>query len=90
MVTEKVFAVEEVHDREEVPVPFAVRETGVTVNGLQVSPAGRGLSDRATVPTKLKELVRVIVELIDVPADPLGDVALMEKSPTWTTTGLAV
>jgi hypothetical protein len=73
-----------VQDNEEVPVPFAVSETGVTVNGLQVRPEGRGVSERATEPTKLNELVRVIVELIDEPVTPLGDVALIEKSPTWT------
>jgi hypothetical protein len=67
-----------------VPVPFAVSDTGVTVNALQVRPAGRGVSERATVPTKLNVLVRVIVELIDEPVFPLGDVALMVKSPTWT------
>ena len=82
MVTEKAPAVGEVHDRLEVPVPFAVRDTGVTVNALQVKPAGRGVSERATEPTKLNVLVRVIVELIDAPAAPLGDVALILKSPT--------
>ena len=84
MVTEKVPWVGEVQDNEEVPVPFAVSDTGVTVNALQVKPAGRGVSDKATVPTKLNVLVRVIVELIDEPVFPLGDVALMVKSPTWT------
>jgi hypothetical protein len=82
--TEKVPVVDEVQDNEEVPVPLAVSETGVTVNGLHVRPAGRGVSERATVPTKLNVLVRVIVELIDEPVVPLGDVALIEKSPTWT------
>ena len=82
MVTEKVPAVGDVHDRLEVPVPFAVRDTGVTVNALHVKPAGRGVSERATEPTKLNVLVRVIVELIDAPAAPLGDVALILKSPT--------
>ena len=61
---------------------MAVRDTGVTVNALQVKPAGRGASERATEPTKLNVLVRVIVELIDAPAAPLGDVALILKSPT--------
>ena len=84
MVTEKAPAVGDVHDRLEVPVPFAVRDTGVTVNALHVKPAGRGVSERATEPTKLNVLVRVIVELIDEPAAPPGDVALIEKSPTWT------
>ena len=82
MVTEKAPAVVEVQDSEDVPVPFAVRDTGVTVNALQVKPAGRGVSERATEPTKLNVLVRVIVELIDAPAAPLGDVALILKSPT--------
>ncbi len=75
-------AVGEVHDSDDVPVPFAASDTGVTVNALQVKPAGRGVSERATVPTKLNVLVRVIVELIDEPAAPLGDVALIVKSPT--------
>jgi hypothetical protein len=52
IVTVNVPAVGEVHDNEEVPVPFEVRETGVTVNGLQVRPAGRGVSERTTEPTK--------------------------------------
>ena len=84
IVTEKVPAVGEVQDSEEVPVPLAVNDTGVTVNALQVKPAGRGVSERATEPTKLNVLVRVIVELIDEPVTPLGDVALIVKSPTWT------
>jgi len=75
-------AVGEVQERLEVPVPLAVNDTGVTVNALQVKPAGRGVSDKATVPTKLNVLVRVIVEEIDEPAAPLGDVALIVKSPT--------
>jgi hypothetical protein len=90
IVTVKLPTVDEVQERLEVPVPLAVSETGVTVNALQVSPVGRGVSERATEPTKLNELVRVIVEEIEVPVAPLGDVALIEKSPTWTTTGLAV
>ncbi len=51
---------------------------------MQVKPAGRGVSERATEPTKLNVLVRVIVELIDEPAGPLGEVAVIVKSPTWT------
>jgi len=74
----------EEQDNDDVPVPLAVSDTGVTVNALQVKPAGRGVSERATEPTKLNVLVRVIVELIDEPAAPLGDVALIVKSPTWT------
>jgi len=75
-------AVGEVQERLEVPVPFAVSDTGVTVNGLQVKPAGRGVSERATEPTKFWVLVRVTVEEIDDPAVPLGEVAPIEKSPT--------
>ena len=78
----KAVVVVEVHERLAVPVPFAVSDTGVTVNALQVRPAGRGVSERATVPTKLNVLVRVIVEDIDEPAEPPGDVATIEKSPT--------
>ena len=84
MFTMKEPAVGEVHERLDVAVAFAVRDTGVTVNALQVKPAGRGVSERATEPTKLNVLVRVIVEEIDEPAAPLGDVALIVKSPTWT------
>src|SRR5205807_3096284 len=84
IVTEKVFAVEEVQDNDDVPVPLAVRDTGVTVNALQVKPEGRGVSERATEPTKLNVLVRVMVEVADAPAAPLGDVAPIVKSPTWT------
>ena len=84
MVTENIPWVGEVQERLEVPVPFAVRDTGVTVNALHVKPAGRGVSERPTEPTKLNVLVRVIVELIDEPVVPLGDVALIVKSPTWT------
>ena len=82
MVTTKVPVVGEVQERLEVPVPLAVSDTGVTVNALQVKPEGRGVSERATEPTKLNVLVRVIVELIDEPAAPLGDVALIVKLPT--------
>ena len=84
MVTTKVPVVGEVQERLEVPVPLAVSDTGVTVNALQVKPEGRGVSERATEPTKLNVLVRVMVEMIDEPAAPLGDVALIVKSPTWT------
>jgi hypothetical protein len=82
MVTVKVPWVGEVQDNDDVPVPFAVSDTGVTVNALQVKPAGRGVSERATEPTKLNVLVKVIVDEIDEPAAPLGEVALIEKSPT--------
>ncbi len=84
MLTTNMPVAGEEQDRLEVPVPFAVSDTGVTVNALQVKPAGRGVSDRATEPTKLNVLVRVIVEEIDVPAAPLGLEALIVKSPTWT------
>jgi hypothetical protein len=82
MSTEKTPALGEVHDSMDVPVPLAASDTGVTVNGLQIKPAGRGVSERATEPTKLNVLVRVIVELIDEPAAPLGFEALIVKSPT--------
>jgi len=82
IVTEKLPEVGEVHDKLEVPVPFAVRDTGVTVNALQVKPEGRGVSERATEPTKLNVLVSVIVEETNEPVVPVGDVALIVKSPT--------
>ena len=75
-------AVGEEQERPEVPVPFAASDTGVTVNALQVKPEGRGVSERATEPTKLNVLVRVTVEEIDEPGIPLGEEALIEKSPT--------
>jgi len=84
MFTTNEPVVDEVQERLEVPVPLAVNDTGVTVNALQVKPEGRGVSERATEPTKLNVLVRVMVELIDEPAAPLGDVAPIVKSPTWT------
>ena len=52
IVTVKLPAVDEVQDNDDVLVPFAVRDTGVTVNALQVKPAGIGVSMRATEPTK--------------------------------------
>jgi hypothetical protein len=84
IVTENPLAVIEVQINEDVPVPLAVSETGVTVNELQIKPAGT-VSERPTVPTKLKVLVRVTVEVLDEPATPDGDVALIVKSPTWDT-----
>src|SRR5437667_2092018 len=84
MFTLKAFTVVEVHERLAVPVPFVARETAAErLNDWHVRPAGT-VSPRATVPTKLNVLVRVIVELIDEPTAPLGDVALIVKSPTWT------
>jgi hypothetical protein len=83
MVTTNAPVVGEIHERLEVPVPLAVSDTGVGLNRLQVKPAGT-VSERATEPTKLNVLARVIVELIDEPAAPLGPEALIVKSPTWT------
>ena len=74
-------AVGEEQERPEVPVPFAASDTGVTVNALQVKPDGT-VSVRPTEPTKLNVLVRVTVEEIDEPGIPLGEEALIEKSPT--------
>ena len=77
----------EEQDRLEVPVPFAVRDTGVKVNALQVKPAGRGVSERATEPTKLNVLVRLTD--IEEPVAPelklTGLPMLIVKLPTWTT-----
>ena len=87
MFTTKVPTVGDVQDRLELPVALAASDTGVTVNGWQVRPAGTVVTVRATEPTKLNVLVRVIVEEIDEPAGPLGDVALIVKSPTWTVAG---
>ncbi len=75
----------EVQDTVEVPVPLAtVSGTLAELNGLHDKPAGT-VSVRDTVPTKLNVLVRVTVDVIDDPATPVGDVALIVKSPTWET-----
>ena len=79
--TGKAPPVDGVHTNKEMPVPLTLSDTGATVNGLQARPAGT-VSLRATEPTKLNVLVRVIVEEIEEPAAPLGDVALTVKSPT--------
>ena len=81
MSTGNEHAVGEEQERLEVPVPFAASDTGVTVNALQVKPDGT-VSVRPTEPTKLNVLVRVTVEEIDEPGIPLGEEALIEKSPT--------
>jgi hypothetical protein len=84
---EKMPAVDDVHERLAVPVPLAATEIVADgLNGWHVKPAGT-VSPRATVPAKLNELVRVTVEEIDEPVAPVGEVALIEKSPTWTVTG---
>src|SRR5437879_10846422 len=85
-MTVNVLAVEEVQVRFEVPVPLAVRVTVGAVNALHVKPAGTE-SVKATVPAKLNVLVRVTTDVIDEPAEPLGDVALIVKSPTCTVDG---
>jgi hypothetical protein len=84
MFTTNEPAVGEVHERLEVPVPLAASDTGVTVNGLHVKPVGT-VSVRATEPAKLNVLVRVTVEEIEEPGVPVGEVALIEKSPTCET-----
>ena len=83
-LTLKVPAVGELHDSIEVPVPLAVNGTFGGLNGWQVRPP-EGVAVRATVPAKLKVLVRVTVDVIDVPELPVGNVALVRKSPTWDT-----
>jgi len=82
MPTMKALAVVEVQLMLAMPVPFAESGTvAVGLKGWQVRPEGT-VSPRATEPTKLNVLVRVIEEEIDVLVAPLGDVALIEKSPT--------
>jgi hypothetical protein len=68
----------------EVPVLLAVRGTFGGLNGWQVRPP-EGVAVRATLPAKLNVLVRVTVEVIDAPEFPVGNVALVRKSPTWDT-----
>src|SRR2546428_11847226 len=80
----KALAVVEVQLMLAMPVPLAESGTvAVGLKGWQVRPEGT-VSPRATGPTKLNVLVRVIEEEIDVLVAPLGDVALIVKSPTWT------
>ena len=84
MVTPYVPAVVELNVHDAATVALAVMLTGaghVTVKPV----AGLVTGVRATVPTKLNVLVRVIVEVIDEPVVPLGEVALIVKSPTWDT-----
>lgn len=81
MFTIKALEVEEPHDSMEVLVPLAVRVALVELNGLQLKPAGM-VPVRAIAPAKLNLLVNTIVEVIKEPGFPLGDVLLMEKSPT--------
>jgi hypothetical protein len=85
MFTLKVPAADEVHERPTVPVLLAARETVAEgVNGWHVKPVGT-ISLRETEPTKLNVLVRVMLEEIDEPAAPVGEVALIVKSPTCET-----
>ena len=51
----------------EVPVPPDVRVTRVVVKEVP-GPVGSTLADRATVAAKPFRLVRVIVDVVDVPA----------------------
>ena len=82
MFTLKGIVIVEVHERVAVPVPFAARGTVAEgLNGWHVKPEGT-ISPRATEPTKLNVLVKVIVEEIEKPAAPLGLEALIVKSPT--------
>ncbi len=82
-VTLYVPGVDDVQLRPELPVTLAVRLTLGAVNGWQARPAGKlNVSDKVTVPAKLKVLVRVRVEVNTLPTVPLGDVAAMLKSPT--------
>ncbi len=81
MSTMNVPGIGEVQERTEVPVPLAASDTGVTVNGLHVKPAGT-VSPRAIEPAKFWRLVNVTVEEMDEPGIPLGLVAEIEKSPT--------
>ena len=75
-------AVVEEQVRFEVPVPFAVRVTLGAVNALHDKPVGT-VSVNATVPAKLNVLVNVITE-VNEPTVPVGEDALIVKSPTWT------
>ncbi len=82
--TVKLLVAVEVQVRLEPPVPLAINGTLVVVSGLQERPVGT-VSPRVTLPTKLKVLVRAIAAVSDAPTFPLGEVALIVKSPIWTT-----
>ncbi len=60
---------------------MAVNGTFGGLSGWHVRPVD-GVAVSATLPAKLKLLVRLIVEVIDVPKLPVGNVALAAKSPT--------
>ena len=67
-----------------VPVPLAVRLTLVEGIAMQLKPNGT-VSSNDTAPTKFSVLVKVIVDVNEAPALPLGELAVIVKSPTWDT-----
>ena len=69
------------HDRLELPVPLADKATLVVDRAVQALVA---LVVRFTVPAKFWVLVRVIADVRICPAEPVGDVTVIVKSPTWT------
>ena len=76
--------VAEAHDSFEVPVPLEVSVTGLVLKPPHDRPAGI-VAVSATEPAKFSKLVKVTSDVIKKPALPLGDVAEIEKSPTWDT-----
>jgi len=66
-----------------VPVPLAVRLTLVEGIAMQLKPNGT-VSSNDTAPTKFSVLVKVIVDVNEAPALPLGELAVIVKSPTCT------
>ncbi len=72
-----------VHARSDWAVALAAIVTGVGLKGWQDRPDGT-TSVNAILPAKFWMLVSVMVEVNVLPELPLGEVALMEKSPTWT------
>ena len=76
-VTPNVPAVEELHDR--VAVPELVMLPGVIAP--QVRPAGT-VSVRVTVPVNPLTAVTVIVDVIEDPTVPVGELAAIVKSVT--------
>jgi len=71
-----------VHVNVDVPVSLGLSVISVEVSGLQARPVGNA-SVIDTSPAKLNVLVKLTRDVMEPPGAPLGDVALMVKSPTW-------
>jgi hypothetical protein len=84
MVNDSVLAMEAVQVLLDVPVPFAERVIVDVLKDWQTKPVGIVLFVRDIVPTKLKVLVRVMLDVSGNPTGPFGLVALIMKPPICT------